>query len=365
MKIDDDKATAVVREAAASLDRGDQPNAAWVTKVEKLSELCAASSRTHMAFFGTVAIAKSVNKDADLFAIKPEHAGDNKNAFSARILSENVLVPLSAEIGFNIGTTGRQPLNNQPYFRMTRLGDNTPVQRKSLPAFTYMLELVKELAALKTEAEAQAVLRAFIFVRKKHQLKYSFREGGSSITPEQLIAAVSAFVTENSEGGKRAQAVVAGFMDIFAGVDAVESGRINDPSRKYPGDVCVRDQDSDELQKAIEVRDKPVSANDVQIFAKKCIDMGAREAAVVMVSEKQPKLDSEALDAWAVQFGIGVTLFHGWKDFIEQVLFWCDQPKPEATNEAVGLIRDRLVLVEVSPAGVDLWDKLATTKTSS
>lgn len=191
MKIDDAAAAKIVREASAALDRGDVPDAAWVAKIEKLSELCAASSRTHIAFFGTVVIAKSTNKDADLFAIKPEHAGDNKNAFSARILSENVLVPLSAELGFNIGTTGRQPLNNQPYFRMTRLGDNTPVQRKSLPAFTYMVELVREIGALKTEAEAQAVLRAFIAVRKGHQLRYKAREGETLITPEQLISLAS------------------------------------------------------------------------------------------------------------------------------------------------------------------------------
>lgn len=360
MKIDDAKAASVVREEAAAIDKGDAIDAAWAAKIEKLSELCAESSKTHIAFFGTVVIAKSVNRDADLFAIKPEHARDNPSSFSARILSENVLVPLSAELGFNIGTTGRQPLNNQPYFRMTRLGDNTPVHRKSLPAFTYMTELVKEVSALKDEAEARAALRAFIAVRKGYQLRYKDKSGDATITPEQLATAVAGFVSANSEGGKRAQAIVAGLMDVFAGVDRVESGRINDPSRKYPGDVCVRAEGSEIWEKAIEVRDKPVSANDVQIFAKKCVDMGVREAAVVMVADKQEKLDAAALNAWATDFGVGLTLFHGWPDFIDQVLFWSKLPKPDAASEALGLIHDRLIIVEATPEAVVLWDEMTS-----
>src|ERR1700681_3951819 len=113
MKIDEELAAKIVRDEASRIER-EGFDEAWAAKVKKLSELCS-SARTHIAFLGTVMIAKATNLKADLFAIKPEHAGNNANAFSARTLSENVLVPLSAEIGFNIGSTGRQPLNNQPY----------------------------------------------------------------------------------------------------------------------------------------------------------------------------------------------------------------------------------------------------------
>ncbi len=40
-----------------------------------------------------------------------------------------------------------------------------------------------------------------------------------------------------------------------------------------------------------EVPDKPVSVSDVRIFGKTCIDMGVREAAVVMVSDRQEAPD--------------------------------------------------------------------------
>jgi hypothetical protein len=50
-------------------------------------------------------------------------------------------------------------------------------------------------------------LRAFIAVRHKYVRRYAARAGEVAITPEQLAAAIRAFVLEDSEGGKRAQAV--------------------------------------------------------------------------------------------------------------------------------------------------------------
>jgi SacI restriction endonuclease len=150
-------------------------------------------------------------------------------------------------------------------------------------------------------------------------------------------------------------------MDVFAGADRVESGRINDPSRKYPGDVCISSAvHDDEWDKAFEVRDKPVAASDVQIFANKCIEMGVREAAVVMVADKQVVLDAETLSAWAAERGLSLTLFHGWTSIIEQALFWADMPKQDGARQAVAFIHDRLQGVEASAEGVSLWDKLTS-----
>jgi hypothetical protein len=149
-------------------------------------------------------------------------------------------------------------------------------------------------------------------------------------------------------------------MDVFAGVDLVESGRINDPSRKYPGDVCIRSVDDEEWEKSFEVRDKPVAASDVHIFANKCISMGVREAAVVMVAEGQEILNAEALSASAAARGMGLTLFHGWDSIVEQALFWADLPKVDGAKAAVTFIRDRLQGVEASAEAVTLWDKLSS-----
>ena len=359
MKIDRTVAERVLR-AEAKVAASGPVDAAWRRKIEQLSKLCDEGvSKTHLAFMGTALLAKSVSRRADLFAIKPDHAPDNPNAFSARSLAHGVLVPLAAELGFSIGVTGREPLNNQPYFRMVRLDDGTPVHAGGRAAFDYMVELVRELQELGTEAEAREALRAFIAVRSTYVPRYAEAAEGPAITPEALTAAVRALVMEQSEGGRRAQAVAAGFFDVFAGPDRVESGRINDPSRKYPGDVNVRTaSDSERFEKAVEVRDKPVSTADVQIFGQKCVALGVQEAAVLMVAEGQPKLDISRLGAWAIERGLSLTLFHGWPEFVEQALFWSEQPKLEAANLTVGYIEARLIAVEASPQAVESWRRL-------
>lgn len=359
MKLSKAHADALIRELAAKSEALDP---GWEKKVEELSRLCEQGiSKTHIAFLGTVMLAKALNRHVDLFAIKPQHAGNNPNAFSARTLCHSVLVPLSAELGISIGVTGREPLNNQPYFRMTRLNDDTPVHLGGRAAFDYMVELVVELQKLPNEITAQRALHAFIHVRRRYQPRYLDFEGDIKITPDKLVRAVISLVEQNSEHGKRAQAVVAGLMDVFAGSDRVESGRINDPSRNHPGDVCIRTQaDTDVWEKAIEVRDKPVSAIDVQIFGRKCIEMEVREVALVMVSGGQKTLDAAALTQWANGFGIGLTLFHGWTSFIDQALFWSGLPKPVAANRAVRFIHERLVNVEASPEAAARWQELAT-----
>ena len=37
-----------------------------------------------------------------------------------------------------------------------------------------------------------------------------------------------------------------------------------------------------------------------------------------MVDEQQERLDEAALTRWANGFGIGLTLFYGWNDFVDQ-----------------------------------------------
>ena len=361
MRIDKELAKKTFRKLASNVI-GEQVDKAWEEKVETLSKLCEeGGSKTHIAFLGTVMLAKSIDARADLFAIKPSHAKNNPHAFSARSLCHGVLVPLAAELGINIGVTGREPLNNQPYFRMTHLDDGTPIHSGSRPAFDYMYSLVKELNGFNEENKALAALEAFIVVRKKYQPTYTNYSGEGMVSPSKLTSVITIFVQENSEGGKRAQAVVAGLIDVFAGSDRVESGRVNDPSRKHPGDVCVRSHNNPEQwEKAIEVRDKPVKMSDVQIFGKKCIELGVREAALVMVSANQTLLDQEALGKWADSFGIGLTVFHNWADFVDQVLYWSAQPKHLAVPIAIKQIHKRLIDLEATPEAVKLWRDLSS-----
>lgn len=355
MPVQPERAKAMFREEAASRYR---PSQKWIEYVEELSRLCAApgSAMTHIAFLGTAILAKAVDSEVDLYAIKPRQAAGNLNSYSARTLCHSVLVPLSAEYGVNIGVSGREPLNNQPYFRMNRLGDDTPVHGNARVAFEYMLGLVQRLAA-GTSQQAKDALRAYIVVRRRHQTVYKVAGGAIIVTAATLANVISAVVQDNSEGGRRAQAVVAGLFDVFAGAEHVESGRINDPSRHYPGDVAVRAEDGT-WGKAIEVRDKPVSESDVYIFARKCLDTGVREGAVLLASANQPRLDDASIATWAAGAGIGLTLFYGWPVFVDQALFWAEASRVDAVAAAVVNIEARLIGVEASSDAVALWHRL-------
>lgn len=353
---------AVVAEVAKAVFRTEAEmglpiDPGWAAKVEELSRLCAVGgAATHIAFLVTAMLAKSVDGSADLYAIKPTHSGGNPNAFSARSLCHGVVVPLAAELGINIGVNGREPLNNQPYFRMTRLGDGTPVHSRSRPAFDFMVSLVEELQQY-SPSNARVALRAFIAVRRRYQTVYATSNAVLTVTWATLATAIQRLVMENSEGGRRAQAVVAGLLDVFAGFERVESGRINDPSRHYPGDVAVRNI-AGGWEKAIEVRDKVVTESDVHIFGRMCLSKSVREAAIVLVAPSQPRLDDRALAGWAANAGLGITLFYGWHYFVDQLLFWSSVDKPQAVEVAVATIETRLVAVQASPASVLIWQGL-------
>jgi hypothetical protein len=60
-------------------------------------------------------------------------------------------------------------------------------------------------------------------VRIGYQPRYGPSSGATQITPEGLTAAIQEFVWADSER--------------IRSPARVESGRINDPSRKYPGDA--------------------------------------------------------------------------------------------------------------------------------
>lgn len=358
MNINRGRAATTLRDAAAAADKG-LIDKLWLERMETFSKLCDdGTSKTHIAFLGTALLAKAVEPEADLYAIKPTHAADNPKAFSARSLAHGVLVPLAAELGFSIGVTGREPLNNQPYFRMTRLDDGTPVHAGGRAAFDYMLDLVRQLQG-SAQTEAFNALVAFIAVRRRYVVAYADGGEHGALTPTELLVAIEAFVGDDAEGGRRAQAVAAGLFDVVFGSGRVESGRINDPSRKHPGDVCVRSADDpDRWEKAVEVRDKPVTASDIYVFGAKCLAMGVRDAAVLMVSAQQDTLDDEAIDAWAQTRGVGITLFYDWDDLVEQALYWSPSAKPEAAKATIGLVRNRLIGVEASAKGVALWSSL-------
>ena len=349
LRVDKDKAADLLfREAARAAAGYVDPK--WEALITGLSEACATTSRTHIAFLGTAILAKCCEPGVDVFAIKAE-AGPN--AYSARGLCHGALVPNAPELDINLGVTGREPLNNQPYFRSLRVSREMTVRSTAQPIIEQLCDILEELDQA-NEASARQALRAFIVVRRRFGSRYSERaiEAGS-ISPDELIQAIEAFVAEASEGGRRAQAIVAGLMDVLAAPERVEVKRVNDPSRTTPGDVVVRNEDS--VERCFEVRDKPVSREDLYHFATKVAEAGEGEAIMVAVSSSQGEVPVEEVCHWARERGVALTVFFTWRDLVMQALLWAPEPTLQAATVAPDLIRTRLALLEVEPASIEGW----------
>ena len=117
-----------------------------------------APAKTYMPMLGTALLARATSEWVDTLALK-ETSGPN--AYSARGLGHEVLVPASVEHGFSIRTTGREPLNNQPFLRYDRVDE---VERVRFPeAHRYLVECLRRVNELSSD-DAVSALAAFIRV---------------------------------------------------------------------------------------------------------------------------------------------------------------------------------------------------------
>ncbi len=357
MKINAGIAKDILLEEAENA-KTEEIDATWKKRIQRFSEICETTSKTHIAFLGTALLAKTVNIGCDSFSVK---AGDDSpGAYSARGLAHGVLVPQAPKLDINLGVTGREPLNNQPYFRIMRVSSDIPVRGNAQVAIDALIELLEIINQLENSDQARKALRAFIYVRRKYRPSYATLTGTTNIISAKKAAdVISGFVSANSEGGKRAQAVVAGLLDLYAGTNRVLSGRINDPDRHLPGDVGVKNiENPKEWDKVFEVRDKAVTEEDVYLFIQKAIENNVKEAAVVCAHASQMELDVNQIGAWAKERNVSITFFLGWQNFVEQIAFWSDSPQIEGLSQIPRLIYDRLIEIEASEEAISSWVNL-------
>lgn len=132
-------------------------------------------------------------------------------------------------------------------------------------------------------------------------------------------------------------------------------GKINDPSRKFPGDIIIRDP-AGNCVLTFEVRDEPVSREDFFLFARKALESKAPAAAVIAVASDQLQIQVDECIAWADERGLRFKVFLSWESLINSALFWARGDKDIALIEQVlSDIYKRLQLLEVSPARLEEW----------
>lgn len=343
---------------AAQLANDGGSSARWLQHIEHLSNLSKVGPKTHIAFIGTALLARSTDPRADPFALHVR-AG-TPGAYSARTLAKDVLVPTCRELRVHLGVTGREPLNNQPYFHNDVVSREMNVHGRARLALEHVCNLLEELAQLSRRDELLAALAAFVKVRQAYwSTAADYFSPDTSLAFGDLLQRIETFVAANSEGGKRAQAVAAGLMDVVEGEENVETARINDPDRNFPGDVAAYARSGATAKRTVvrvlEVRDKPITDSDLRDFASKALRAGVARAGILVVAAAQPVLPLADAQEEATLSGVNLELFVGWTVFVRQLFFWLRGDAADPVNDAHQFIYKRLIQLECSAEAQKDW----------
>lgn len=305
--------------------------------------------KSYIPMLGTALLARATDARIDPFALKTR---THKRAYSARSLCKDVLVPCAVEAHVHLGTTGREPLNNQPFFRHERVSRDMVVHasaRESLGQLCDALDAIRDL----DEADALDALAAFLRVRIEDAPRSPAAWSVERVSgPPELITEIARFIASNPENGKRGQALVAACLDLIH--DDVRTTRVFDPSRRWPGDVVVLA--NDEITIAVEVKQRPATETEILQFTERCAEMGVHRAIAATLDQLKVPLDEDRLqeDAWR-QYGVHLSLLQGASPLVRAALTWTSLSLDRARSELPHRVAARLVEVEASQEALEEW----------
>lgn len=317
----------------------------WISHTRSVFAL---DAMTWTPALATILLAKSLDSQLDVMSLKVDP--ENEYSYSARGLCHNVIVPAAIERNFAIRNTGREPLNNQPFFRYQRLDELDRV--KNSDDRDFFLGVAKKASDLTAE-DAALALAAFLKVALEVRARVqSVKVKGDGLTPAGArIAAVDYLRTDASDRPRRLQAFAAACMDLV--FNEVRTRRINDPSKDSPGDVQVLDESGVAL--AMEVRGKRVSPSDVTSFAQACFAADITRAVVFVDSDQQEPLNVDELTRTGNLGNLQVMAFTSVADLLASTLLWNKSPTGDATESFPKLMLERLQEIEVPVSSLKEW----------
>ncbi len=306
------------------------------------------TAKTYTPALGTVLLARATDASVDPLSIKTEYG---PTTYSLRTLGHEVLVPAARQLRFSIRNTGREPLNNQPFFRYDHMSTIDRVRNK--PEFDRFVEGVSRIGSA-TRDEALAALAAFLRVAISEAIKrdnYAVAEG--ALTAPRVISAVESFLGEGVDRPRRTQALIAAAFDVTH--DDVRSRKINDPSRDYPGDVQAYEE-GDEPILAVEARAKNVRSTEVEGFVEACREAGIDRAFMIVLSSAHHALPAKALRTQALNdAGVLLTIIEDVEDLLLDVFGWSDLSLPAALHKFTLSVLTRLREIEATDHSLAQW----------
>jgi hypothetical protein len=109
------------------------------------------------------------------------------------------------------------------------------------------------------------------------------------------------------------------------------------------------------VERVLEVRDKPVTHDDLLILATRASEKGVNDAIMVAVASSQQDLRLHEAQAWAAQKGVALAVFNDWSVLARQVLLWSPIATLEGARMLPRLVQERLIMMEASEETVANW----------
>ncbi len=306
-------------------------------------------SKTYTPALGTVLLARATDDRVDPLSIKSEYGPDT---YSLRTLGHQVLVPAARRLGFSIRNTGREPLNNQPFFRYDHMSLIDRVRDR--PGHAQFVSGVRKVSELNRD-QALAALAAFLRVAiavSKDIREYKVDPG--ALTIDIVVSVVNEFLSDGNDRPRRTQALAAAAFDVTH--HDVRSRRLNDPSRDYPGDIQAFEEDRPLL--AVEVRAKNVPPTEVEGFVAACRQAGIERAFMVVLWRAHKGLPVMQLCRSALEEGVLLTVIETSEGLLADVLRWSDIPLAVALTTFITSTLKRLKEIEADATSLARWTEL-------
>ncbi|GAA2510001.1 hypothetical protein GCM10010201_00750 [Pilimelia columellifera subsp. columellifera] len=236
---------------------------------------------------GCALLAKACDRRIDPFVVK---LGVTERGYHMRGIGDHVLAPARNHYGFDLGSESANPTNGSTWLKPRTLHDIVTREKES---FAFLLEVLGEVDRLDEEQALYAFaawLRERFAVALKNQ-PIVIAETEADLA--QIVSAAESFVLENPERGGRGQALTAAALSMIW--SDVRTGKINDPSRHWPGDVHVFQAAEKVPLVAIEVKQREVTEGEVWAFIRRCANKGIRNVMYVGLKSDQQAL--QGLDA--------------------------------------------------------------------
>jgi SacI restriction endonuclease len=319
----------------------------WVKHTERMHD---ARSGTFTPMLGTALLAKATDRRVDAFALQE---GAGHRSYSARGLATAVLVPQAVLNGIDLRTGGAEPLNNSPFFREERVGTHLKVHPRARKDLEALIEALTDADFLEGDDAVEA-LAAFLRTRERLGERPRLIDPGPGVLGvADLADAAARFIGANPEGGRRGQAYVAACLDlVFADV---QSGAINDPDARVPGDVVVGTE-TDAVTLSAEAKQKVVTDATITQFVARVATANIARAIYAALSTKQPLLDANALERAALErHGVLLTVLTNPRELLRAAFLWTSLSLETALAEFPGLLAKRLVDFGCATSSGEEW----------